>query len=328
MDYGAIIKRSVELTWRNRLLWVFGILVAIFAGGAGGNAGQGLQYTFNQQDMERWRRTMPYGMLPWRQLAAVGVGLIIVLVLLVLVWIVVRVIVGYTSEGALVAAADDLDRGRKPTFREAFSRGWQRFLRLFAQDVIIGLIAFVVALIVLLAYAIVAGLILAPGIVAVAANGAISRTLGIIWLVLLGIVVFVGFVLVVAAIAAAQTVVRAYALRASVLKLEGVFDALGSAWALLRARLRQSLAMWLWMALISLGIALVFLPIALLVGVLLAAPAAGLFALSRSPVLPALLLVPLLGLLALVMVWFSGLLAAFKSTVWTLTYNELTLERD
>jgi len=194
MDYGAIIKRSVELTWRNRLLWVFGILVAIFAGGAGGNAGQGLQYTFNQQDMERWRRTMPYGMLPWRQLAAVGVGLIIVLVLLVLVWIVVRVIVGYTSEGALVAAADDLDRGRKPTFREAFSRGWQRFLRLFAQDVIIGLIAFVVALIVLLAYAIVAGLILAPGIVAVAANGAISRTLGIIWLVLLGIVVFVGFV--------------------------------------------------------------------------------------------------------------------------------------
>jgi len=86
--------------------------------------------------------------------------------------------------------------------------------------------------------------------------------------------------------------------------------------------------MWLWMALISLGIALVFLPIALLVGVLLAAPAAGLFALSRSPVLPALLLVPLLGLLALVMVWFSGLLAAFKSTVWTLTYNELTLERD
>ena len=38
MDYGAIIKRSVELTRRNNLLWVFGVLV-IFAG-ASGNTSQ------------------------------------------------------------------------------------------------------------------------------------------------------------------------------------------------------------------------------------------------------------------------------------------------
>jgi hypothetical protein len=327
MDYSAIIKRSVELTWRNKLLWVFGILVAVFTGGAG-NAGQGLQYTFNQQDVERWSRSMPYGGdLPWRQLAALGAGVILFLVFVGLIMIAVSIIVAYTSEGALVAAADDLDGGRKPTFREAVGRGWQRFLRLFAQDLIIGLITFVVGLLVLLAYALVAGLLLAPGIVAVTADGTI-RVLGIIWLVLLGLVVILGLILLMAAVGAGQSLVRAYAMRASVLNLEGVFDALGSAWALLRSRLRESLTMWLWMALVSLGIGLLMVPIGLLIAAMLVVPAAGAYALGRSAVLPALIIVPLLALLAILVVWLGGLYTAFQSTVWTLTYNQLAGRRD
>lgn len=35
MDYAKIIKRSWELTWKNRWLWVMGLVLAAFGGGIG-----------------------------------------------------------------------------------------------------------------------------------------------------------------------------------------------------------------------------------------------------------------------------------------------------
>ena len=86
--------------------------------------------------------------------------------------------------------------------------------------------------------------------------------------------------------------------------------------------------MWLWMALVSLGIGLLMVPIGLLIAAMLVVPAAGAYALGRSAVLPALIIVPLLALLAILVVWLGGLYTAFQSTVWTLTYNQLAGRRD
>ena len=54
MDYGRIIKRSLEITWRNKVLWIFGIAATLFGAGGGGGSGAGnnlFQYSFNKQDM-------------------------------------------------------------------------------------------------------------------------------------------------------------------------------------------------------------------------------------------------------------------------------------
>src|SRR5688572_19088774 len=41
IDYGKIIKRSWELTWKNKWLWVMGLVLAVFGGGAGSSGGGG-----------------------------------------------------------------------------------------------------------------------------------------------------------------------------------------------------------------------------------------------------------------------------------------------
>lgn len=39
IDYAKIIKRSWELTWKNKWLWVMGLVLAVFSGGSGGAGG-------------------------------------------------------------------------------------------------------------------------------------------------------------------------------------------------------------------------------------------------------------------------------------------------
>jgi hypothetical protein len=39
IDYGKIIKRSWQLTWKNKWLWVMGIVLAAFGGGGSGSSG-------------------------------------------------------------------------------------------------------------------------------------------------------------------------------------------------------------------------------------------------------------------------------------------------
>lgn len=44
MDYIKILKRAMEITWRHKALWLFGFLLAFFSGGGGGNLSRTLQY--------------------------------------------------------------------------------------------------------------------------------------------------------------------------------------------------------------------------------------------------------------------------------------------
>lgn len=50
MDYEKIIKRSWELTWRNKWLWVYGLVITIMGGGAGFQGMRGLGNMGNQGD--------------------------------------------------------------------------------------------------------------------------------------------------------------------------------------------------------------------------------------------------------------------------------------
>ena len=70
MEYGRVIKRALEIVWHHKVLWIFGVVAVFFGagkgsgGGSAGPSGTPLQYTFNQGDLERWRRGMPFGMRP------------------------------------------------------------------------------------------------------------------------------------------------------------------------------------------------------------------------------------------------------------------------
>lgn len=39
IDYFGLMKESFEFTWKHKILWIFGFIVAFFSGGSGGNSG-------------------------------------------------------------------------------------------------------------------------------------------------------------------------------------------------------------------------------------------------------------------------------------------------
>ena len=51
MDYGKVLSRAWEITWRWKVLWILGFLASLASGGGGGG---GPSSSFSGGDIERW----------------------------------------------------------------------------------------------------------------------------------------------------------------------------------------------------------------------------------------------------------------------------------
>ena len=326
MKYGEIIRRAVQITWRNKVLWLFGIALALFGGMRGGGGGTGWQFSFGSADVERWARRMPFywpgTSVDWGAVAAGALAIAGLIALLALVWAIVGIIVRYTSMGALIGMAAEIQAGEQTSFGAGVRRGWGRLLRLFAIGLIIGIVAALIALVIVLAFLALGVIVVAPA-VAMFASGGGWIALGVAWIVLLGVAWLGLAILVAIVVGGAFSVVREYAFRGAVLQERGVFDAIGAGITLLRTRIRQSAAMWLLLAAIQLGLGLVLLPFLVVVAAGAGMSVAALAMAARSA-LPALLIgAPLALLGGLFMLLIGGIYTAFQSVAWTLFYLEL-----
>lgn len=337
MEYGRIIKRAWDVTWKHKVLWIFGIAAALFTGGGGGGGGgrawNSLQYTFNQGDWLRWRgQWPPLGRLPWLPgqlrwpgwgaIAPAILGIIGLALIFALILAVVGIIVRYTSLGALVGMVDEVERTERTSFHSGLRKGWSRLLRLFAIDLLLTLAGIVVALVFLLLVAI--GVAVVAGPAALLASGGRALTaLAIIWGVGTGLVALVVIIVIALAIGALFVLVREYAFRACVIDQKSIFDALGAAMKLLRERLRESVLMWLLLLAINLALGLIFIPLALLGAAGLVGPALAIYGATRSVAAALVVGIPVLLLLILVSAVIGGVYLTFRSAVWTITYREL-----
>ena len=340
MEYGRIIRRALDTTWRHKVLWVFGIAAALFGGGRGGGGGGGLQYVFSGRDVEQWRQKVPwipgrpFEPWPWPQTplpdwqAVVPVVLAVVAILLVVAFLVfiASIIIRYTSLGALAGMVDEVERTEHTSFKSGLTKGWSRLLRLFAIDLIIGIVVFVIvmALIVLATIAIL--LASAPAILLFQA-GTGAGVAGILWAVAVGLGLVLVFILVGLALAALTTLIREFAFRACVIDGKGIFGALGAGIALTRSRSREAVLMWLLLLAINLAVGLVAIPLALLgVGGILG-PALLTFTTTRSVLAAIGVALPFVLIIALLSAAIGGIYLTFRSAVWTLTYRELRADQ-
>jgi hypothetical protein len=327
MDYGRIIRRALEITWRHKVLWVFGIAAALFSGGNNGGGGdngfpyQLFQYRFGESDLYRWRQGMPFA--PDIS-AAIPIILAIIGVLFVvfLVFAIVSIIVRYTSLGALIGGVDEVERTERTSFRSGLRTGWRRLLRLFAIDLIIGIAVFalVLALIVLA----VAGVLFAvlPAIAIAESNGGPATLLAVLWGVGVGLAVILVIVAVAVVISAVTTLVRELSFRANVLERQGIFASIGTAFRAMRANLKEVLLVWLILVAINLALSIVAIPLVVVGAVGMIGPAVAAYAVTESIALAALIAVPLVFLFVLVSAFLGGLILTFRSAVWTLAYRE------
>lgn len=328
MEYGRIIKRALDVTWRYKALWIFGIAATLFGGGlkgSPGGGGQGLQYTLGGQDWERWRHNMPYmpygpwgGMPSWEGLLPIVLGILGVLFIVMLFLFVVGIVVRYTSLGALIGMVDEVEQEGETRFQSGLRIGWNRFLRLLAIDLLIAIaLAVVIALLILVL--ILGGLLAATPI----AFLGMKNAAGILIAVAVGLVLLLFLIVVAIALSAVVTLIREYAYRACVLEKKGVFEALGAGIALLRERVRDSLLLWLLLWAINAALGIIAIPLFVVGGLGLVAPAIAVYGVTHSVGAALLAAIPLLLVMASIAIFISGLYLIFRSAVWTLAFREL-----
>jgi hypothetical protein len=297
MDYGKVLSRAWEITWRWKVLWILGFLAVLGYGVTSGNP----TYTI---DSSSWGRTY-YG--PW--IPSEIIALLVSIACLVLIIGIALWVVSVIARGGLIAGVQQVEEVGATSFRQAWSAGAGRFWTLVGIGILAAIpviVLFVLGIIVLVATlaASSAGFSEAP------------RGAGIAGAILCGGGLFCGSVLL--AIVLAQ--IRIYAERAAILEDLSWIEAFKRGWEVLKDNLGPTIILWL----IFLAIGLVFTT-AIIGG--LAAVTAPFIAIFARLDPGAWIVVPicfggLVGMLVFALI--GSLVETFSSATWTLAYRELT----
>jgi hypothetical protein len=305
MNHTMILRRSFELVRRYRVLWILGILLALTAGGGGGNP----------------TATLSNGgttLAPTSEQVGVIVTLLCGFAILVFVLVILAIVVRYVVQAGLFRAVEQIeDVDRAPSFREAWRLGWNwRAFRLFLIDLVIGIPAVLAGFALFL-------LALSPLLLLLIDSTAVRVLAGILTA---GLVLLAILVVIVAAVA--LSLLMEFFRRAAVLDDQGVFDAIRQGAVMVRRRFGDVAVMWALMFGIGLAYGfLVFLAVLVLSGVGLAI-GGGLgwliYQLTDLPLLAVLVGGPIAAIIIFVpLLLVGGLYEAFRSSTWTLTYREV-----
>ena len=325
MDHMRILRRALNITLNYRVLWIFGILVALSVPRGGGNNGGGGSQGGSTSIVPPGLPHFYISQANAGILIGIGIALLCFVFLLAIAFAILR----YVSETAMIRMVDDHEAtGEKLSFSRGFRLGWSRgALRIFLINLIFGvglLVVFVLLLVITLA----------PLLLWLTRN----NTFGLI-----GTVATIGFlilfVLVAIIVAVVYSVLKQFMWRAAVLEDLGVFAAIERGARLMWQRIGDVAIMALILFGLGLLLAIVMIPVVillvmvgLLIGGIPALMAGGIASLFTQnglqwaigfliglPIFFLVLFIPLL--------FIGGLTQVYTSTTWTLTYREaLALE--
>ncbi|HSM70947.1 MAG TPA: hypothetical protein VK851_05340 [Anaerolineales bacterium] len=350
MDPVKILKRAWHILWSYRALWVFGLILALAAGGSSGGSGNsGTRFSGDSQDSyqpeslpdalrylsEEMEKLFDQGSQQL-EFSSGDMTTVLVLggifVLGMLIFGLVVTVARYVSETAVIRMVDEYENTEtKMTVREGFRIGWSRTSwRLFLINLIVNLPVILLALALIFA-----GL----GVYFAVEGGNLTFTSFSV-IAMIGVVFLLIFAVVILTVA--LNLLRHFVWRVSALENLGVRESFSRGWALVRENWKSVGLMWLVM--LGLGIAwgiasiilfIVTIPVLIVTFIIavivVAVPAlllGGLFSLLLTGPLPwilgAIFVLPLFFIIAfspwvLVGSWQT----VFTSTVWTLTYREI-----
>ncbi|MGV8083510.1 MAG: hypothetical protein AB2L09_07775 [Coriobacteriia bacterium] len=307
MNYGGIVKKAWNLTWRYRALWVLGLFAGV-AGGSFNGGGSNLSSSTSSSsttDLPSWASYSNLVALVDRILPIL-VAVFVVLVLFSLLWWVV----GIAARGGLVYAVNEIEEGRPIRLRDAWNAGFDKFWRLLGLSILLNLPIVVLGL--ALAAAILVP-VFAPIVRGGEPSGAVfapicgALVIGVPLLIVLGVVLGLMYLV---------------ALRFIMLYNMPVFQAAGEAWRAFRGRLKNHLLMWLinlglnFAAGIALAIPLGILGVAIIIPAVFAADA------QRWSQFVGLMVV--LGIVFFVLsLLFTAIWGTFTSALWTIFFRRL-----
>ena len=276
MEYSKVLNRSVNIVWQNKFLIVLGILAALGSGSYGsGGAGNGNGET---------------GQFPefGDEIAGLAIGLIAALICVLLVVAIVFWAISTIARGGLIAGVDGIESGKKSSFRQAWSAGWQKAWTLIGIGLlpaIPGLILFVAGWLALGTY---------WGTFALFGDEfAPVWTAGLGGMFALIACIFLPIMLVL-------SILRNFAERACMLEESGVIDAYRRGWNVLTANIGEAIILFVLQIAIFIGLAILLIVPSIIVAV-------------------CCLLWPLFLVV-------QGAVSAFISALWTLAWRTWTGE--
>jgi hypothetical protein len=349
MDHIKILKRAFKITWDYKVLWIFGIILALTVASAGNpnnpsSPDNQVQYVEDEAELPDTielpgGRVIDVPKTPEEfeaarsTLTAIGTAVLVmcgVCCCLFIVWIVAWTVLRWVAETALIRLVDDYEEtGEKRSIREGFRMGWsQASLRLFLIDLLFFLAGLVIFILVLI-------LMAAPVALSVWMFTQEVIVLGVIFSVIAAGVFFLSIFLGIIAGWAVEFV-KPFFYRACVLENLGVGESLLRGLDIVKRHFAWDVVI-MWLLVIGLNIA--WIVASLIVGFVLFFVALFLAAIPFVVVFGLVSLIfdwivglvvgGLVGGLALFVLLFvpstflQGLRMTFLSTLWTLTYREL-----
>ncbi len=323
MDYGKILTRAFEITFKQRALWLFGFLLALFGGRSSGSFNTGNFGGSNGRGSRApdgdWVPNFPSTSGMEQAIAIV----VLALLCFVVIWMVLSLILRIVGRGALIGLVHELEREeKKPTVRRGFSISAEHFKSLlgiaFTINVPVALVSFALVLVAILPF--IASLLpllgsgrRPPEIVGIALTGvAGSAALFCCVMVILG------------AIGLVVHPLYEFFVRACVLGKRGALDAIREGYRVVRANLGNVAVLYVLVIGISIGFGILMIPLVLVLVAVVAVAALAVYWLGNS-VVAAIVTGVLLGIPALLALMFvQAIFETYQSVVWTEGYLALT----
>ena len=300
MDYGEVLRRAWQITWKYKGLWVLGILSSCSGGGGGGSGGSGANtqagfrgYEGGGQEFPQLQRLLnSISPETWIIIAIVAISLILVIGLALLV-------LGVIGDGGLIGGFNVADSGGETSLGQAFRMGMTYFWKLLGVRILFWILG-----------------------VAVGVLGAIAVILVAIGTFGIGLLCLLPLICLLIPIGLIVGVYVMLTQIALVIENLGVFDAFRRSWEVLKANLGTVIVMGV---IVIVG--------SWLVGLILAVPLIAIilpvgFALAfgtQSTANSGLILAGLcLVVYVPVLIVLNGILRTYVTGVWTLTYRRIT----
>ncbi|MBN1139615.1 MAG: hypothetical protein JXM73_23785 [Anaerolineae bacterium] len=298
MDYGKVLTRAWQITWRWKVLWILGFLASLGQGGGGGGGGN---ITTSSSD---WEGLQIDPEITGAIIAAIVSIACVAILIGIALWV-----VSVIARGGLIAGVQQVEDDGSTTFGRAWRVGVKRFWTLFGINILATLPA-------ILMWLVFAGA-LAASIVGLVEG---SETSDLVAALSAGGIGCAGLFCCLAVIVTfLLSLIQIYAERAAVLEGMGWIEAFKRGWQVLKTNIGPTLIFWLIFLVIGMIVGGV-----VLVGVMaVALPIIGLFTTTD---VGAWVLVPICGggLAAMILGAIIGsVVNTFTSATWTLAYREM-----
>lgn len=308
MNYGAVIKRAWQITWRYKALWLLGLFAGVSGcqggGSPGGQGDTGRDMT--SEEISRWTGMSSAEILSdFRRLIPLALAFGALLLGLWLAWMVL----GVAARGGLITSVNDIEEGRVSDLASSWRAGFSRFWALLGLGILLQL-PLLVAVVLL-----VGGVLLpfAPAIMngTDPGMGVVAPICGVL---LVGVPVLIAAGLVL-------DIMYLIGQRYLMLGNQRVFESARNAWRFFRVRAKDSFVMYLIGGVLNAlgGLAAAIPAVILLIPIVIGGIAAG-----TSETWSALAGLVALGIavIALVAWLYTAVFGTFSSALWTLFFRE------